>query len=256
MLLGLTGVGKSTMMHILSGRQMYLVEDGTNDMIKVLDECIPGSVISETANSETKVANAVRIQSPNGRESWLLIDTPGFGDTAGPIDNIVNAVSIAKVVAMCSSLRLVMMVNQSDVTNQRQAAFVQLASTVSKLFADFGVASESYKRADKCGDAYWDSVKPAWAPSGVPKKDAASMLHAIQAVKPVPLHCYYMAKKARDSFTQLAGATGGGSVNELDVNSAAGAKLLTDAVCKQILSSLGGKQLEDAYERMKPSFTR
>ena len=95
MLLGLTGVGKSTMMHILSGRQMYLVEDGTNDMIKVLDECIPGSVISETANSETKVANAVRIKSPNDREYWLLIDTPGFGDTAGPIDNIVNAVSIA-----------------------------------------------------------------------------------------------------------------------------------------------------------------
>ena len=31
-------------------------------------------------------------------------------------------------------------------------------------------------------------------------------------------------------------------------------QLLTDAVCKQILSSLGGESLADAYERMKPSF--
>ena len=82
------------------------------------------------------------------------------------------------------------------------------------------------------------------------------MLNSIQAVKPVPIHCYYMAKRATASFTVLAGATGGGSVQHLDVNSSSGAQLLTDAVCKQILSSLGGQSLADAYERMKPSFSR
>ena len=51
-------------------------------------------------------------------------------------------------------------------------------------------------------------------------------------------------------------ATGGGSVQPLDVKSKEGAQLLTDAVCKQILSSRGGKALQDAYERMKPSFSR
>jgi len=116
------------------------------------------------------------------------------------------------------------------------------------------------KRADKTsghqGDAYWDTRRPVWAPSGIPKKDAAGMLLDIQAIKPVPLHCYYMNNRAKESFERLAAATGGGSAHPLDVNSKEGAQLLTDAVCKQILSSLGGKALEDAYERMKPSFNR
>jgi len=65
-----------------------------------------------------------------------------------------------------------------------------------------------------------------------------------------------MQRRAEESFAQMSGATGGGTHQKLDVNSRDGAQLLTDAVCKQILSSLGGKALEDAYERMKPSFNR
>merc|ERR1712216_234975 len=68
-------------------------------------------------------------------------------------------------------------------------------------------------------------------------------------LKPVPLHAYYMQRRAEESFAQMSGATGGGTHQKLDVNSRDGAQLLTDAVCKQILSSLGGKALEDAYER-------
>ena len=61
------------------------------------DEQIQGSKIGLTTNSETKMANAIRIQVPFSDPTWLLIDTPGFGDTEGPMDNIVSAVSIAKV---------------------------------------------------------------------------------------------------------------------------------------------------------------
>ena len=79
------------------------------------------------------------------------------------------------------------------------------------------------------------------------------MLGDLQAVSPVPLHAYYMAKSAAAGFQELAAASGG-EAHPLDVNSKDGAQLLTDAVCKQILSSLGGESLADAYERMKPSF--
>jgi len=105
-------------------------------------------------------------------------------------------------------------------------------------------------------NAYWDAQQPDWAPHGIPKKDALAMLSDIQATKPVPIHCYHIKPRAKTSFEQLAGATGGGTAQPLDINSQAGAQLLTDAVCKQILSTLGGKALEDAYERMKPSFSR
>ena len=83
----------------------------------------------------------------------------------------------------------------------------------------------------------------------------SGVLAQIQAVKPVPLHAYYMKDRAAPSFAQLSGVTGGGTHQKLDVNSNEGAQLLTDAVCKQILSALGGKKLQDAYERLKPSFT-
>ena len=62
-----------------------------------MDGQIQGSKIGLTTNSETKMANAIRIQVPFSDPTWLLIDTPGFGDTEGPMDNIVSAVSIAKV---------------------------------------------------------------------------------------------------------------------------------------------------------------
>jgi len=106
------------------------------------------------------------------------------------------------------------------------------------------------------GDFYWDSQAPSWSPSGIAKKQAGLVLHEIQLAKPVPIHCYYMQSRARNGFEELAAATGGGTAQHLDVNSQSGATLLTDAVCKQILSSLGGKALADAYERMKPSFSR
>ena len=108
----------------------------------------------------------------------------------------------------------------------------------------------------KDGDAYWDAQRPVWSPTGIPKMEAVNVLNSIQAVHPVPIHCYHMASRAKGSFEQLAAATVGGTAQKLDVNSSSGAQLLTDAVCKQILSSLGGKALEDAYERMKPSFSR
>ena len=61
----------------------------------MLDDFIPGSHIGSKAISETKMANAVIFDL--GGQKCLLIDTPGFDDTEGDIDNIINALSIAKV---------------------------------------------------------------------------------------------------------------------------------------------------------------
>ena len=140
----------------------------------MLDGQIPGSNIGHTSNSETKMANAIRIKvEQSDQQEWLLIDTPGFGDTEGPIDNIVSAVSIAKVpcfgplnslmpscraippqcsqllapstqvTSMCTSLRVIMLINQSDIVSSRMTSFVDLGKTISKLFADFEDASKS-----------------------------------------------------------------------------------------------------------------
>ena len=142
MLLGLTGVGKSTLLHALSGKQMYEVDDGTRKSVKVMSEdIIRGSRIGDTANSTTKMANAIPIGE--GAQQLLLIDTPGFADTEGHMDNILTAVSTARTMQLCSSLRIVMLIKQADVTDEKLGALVDLGKTISKLFADFSTASMS-----------------------------------------------------------------------------------------------------------------
>jgi GTPase Era involved in 16S rRNA processing len=142
MLLGLTGVGKSSLLHALSGKQMYEVDDGTRKSVKVMSEdIIRGSRIGDTANSTTKMANAIPIGE--GAQQLLLIDTPGFADTEGHMDNILNAVSTARTMQLCSSLRIVMLIKQADVTDEKLGALVDLGKTISKLFADFSTASMS-----------------------------------------------------------------------------------------------------------------
>jgi hypothetical protein len=108
----------------------------------VREGSIEGSVISDSVNSVTKMAKAIRIESATGA-TWLVIDTPGYGDTDGPIDKIVNAVSIALVVKTCSSLRILMLLNQSDIVAARMSAFVELSSIIANQFCDFESAASS-----------------------------------------------------------------------------------------------------------------
>ena len=116
--------------------------------------------------------------------------------------------------------------------------------------------NEVSEKRRNLGEQYWAAQKPSWSESGIPIKDASGMLADLQALQlgHVPLHAYFIAQRAEAGFRALSAASGG-SAHELDVKSKNGAQLLTDAVCKQILSALGGKSLEDAYDRMMPSFS-
>ena len=143
----------------------YLVDNGEGASIQVLDECIEGSVISNSVNSVTKMANPTIIKSATG-DTWLIIDTPGYGDTDGPIDTIVNAVSIATVVKVCSSLRVLMLFNQSDFVANRFSNCVELSTIVSNLFCDFATASKSL--------AIW--VNKRWSDAEVGESKLKKML--------------------------------------------------------------------------------
>ena len=62
----------------------------------------------------------------------------------------------------------------------------------------------------------------------------------------IPVHCFYVAEAAKDSFQEIASATGG-ECYLLDVNSEEGAALLTDVVSESILNTVGGADLVNAY---------
>jgi hypothetical protein len=54
----------------------------------------------------------------------------------------------------------------------------------------------------------------------------------------IPVHCFYVAKNAKTNFEEISGKNKG-SCEFLDINSAAGATLLTDVVTKEILRQAG-----------------
>ena len=50
----------------------------------------------------------------------------------------------------------------------------------------------------------------------------------------IPVHCFYVAQKAKTNFEEISGKSHG-RCDFLDINSDAGATLLTDVVTKEIL---------------------
>jgi hypothetical protein len=54
----------------------------------------------------------------------------------------------------------------------------------------------------------------------------------------IPVHCFYVAQRAKTNFEEISGKSKG-RCEFLDINSAAGATLLTDVVTKEILRQAG-----------------
>ena len=68
----------------------------------------------------------------------------------------------------------------------------------------------------------------------------------------IPIHAFYVAQDAAANFKEIAHATGGRSTL-LDINSPAGADMLTDLVTREILRNVGGEEkgaaLVEAYNK-------
>lgn len=64
--------------------------------------------------------------------------------------------------------------------------------------------------------------------------------------KNIQVHAYYVAKKAKKNFEEIAQASGGKS-EFLNIHSPDGSQLLVDLVTKQVLRNIGGEELARAY---------
>jgi len=109
------------------------------------------------------------------------------------------------------------------------------------------------------GESYWSSQHPDWAPNGLGQPaGAADVIQRMRNTRtPVPpVHAYYIDKRAKASFEQLANMTNGSS-GFLNIRKPGGAEALIGLICTQILETLGGQSARQAYEDMfnKPSFS-
>lgn len=148
MVVGGTGAGKSTLMHVLKGIPLALYKrklDGKEFLTPTNPEqMLTGSKIGATLKSETKHVNILSChdESPGPLSNLQIIDTPGFLDTT-PEDEIVNAVTISKTMVNCKTLRVIFLFRETTLYDGKSQGFLSELKTLATLFKDFSKASQS-----------------------------------------------------------------------------------------------------------------
>jgi hypothetical protein len=145
LVLGNTGVGKSTFLNCLMGCEMKLVKPSELNIAGLQPICIvaPGSTCAEITSighdglSKTFMPQIVTDPAYVHR---AYCDCPGFLDNRGAEINIVNTINISGVLQQARSVKAVFLVEYSDLTSGRrnlmraiEGACLQMFGSVDKL---------------------------------------------------------------------------------------------------------------------------
>ncbi|CAG8769974.1 7319_t:CDS:1 [Cetraspora pellucida] len=122
-IIGNPGEGKSTLLGYLTGIPLLSKEDEFGDYIIKSDNS-NGILISDNTVSQTSL--------PICREVYW--DCPGFEDTRGPVQNIVNAYSIYKLVKSVKRLKILLVISESTIKSTRKKEFLNLIDNLGETF--------------------------------------------------------------------------------------------------------------------------
>merc|ERR1712176_1743461 len=98
------------------------------------------------------------------------------------------------------------------------------------------------KNRKRKGEHYWCTTKYAEA------TNSETELAKLKA-HGIPVHTFYLAKKAKKAFAHMAEETGG-RCQELDVHAKDGSQKLQEVITTRVLHNLGGEEYVKEYEAM------
>jgi energy-coupling factor transporter ATP-binding protein EcfA2 len=140
LVLGNTGVGKSTLVNYLAGAELVAVKKGFGKMlISVPKPISPKMKVSHKLVSETTVPNSWKDVDTN----IVYRDCPGFGDNRGPKQDIPNAFFIQKSFELSKNTKIILVTTESSFIEGRGVDFANLIGSLSELFKDTKALSES-----------------------------------------------------------------------------------------------------------------
>eukprot|EP01041_Mallomonas_annulata_P002329 gene2329-4529_t len=150
LLLGGTGVGKSTTIQFLGGSEMVREEmcGVPHIAVKRLKyEVLSTFITSPLMSSETKTINAAEVSLEECGASttgWItLCDTPGFGDTAGAEVDIANSIGIAHAMRLCRSIKPLIVIGYRSI-GERLEGLMKLSDLLVKLFGSIELNLPSF----------------------------------------------------------------------------------------------------------------
>ena len=130
--LGVTGAGKSTLLHGLAGKRLLVNEDsgGTASIEVARGEMLPGFDVRGGAASVTTIPGGWYDEANN----LVFWDCPGFGDSRGANQDIVNAFAIDVILQAPAKVKILLVAQQSEITDSRMIHLMKRFEKLGKTF--------------------------------------------------------------------------------------------------------------------------
>ncbi|KAL4450790.1 hypothetical protein ABPG74_011632 [Tetrahymena malaccensis] len=152
--LGATGVGKSTTINYLLGKKMiwskfqnqaknYVYEVEGITVAKGEQEA--AKIGTKPMESQTKTINVYNVQHPKDERELVLCDTPGLLDSQGSIVDIANQVGIVKSLQYAKSIRVLLLIGYKNLVSVegKGKLIKEVIDLYSKLIKDYEESQES-----------------------------------------------------------------------------------------------------------------
>jgi hypothetical protein len=130
--LGVTGAGKSTLLHGLANKRLLVNEDagGTASIEVARGEMLPGFDVRGGAASVTTIPGGW-YDAENRLVFW---DCPGFGDSRGANQDIINAFAIDVILQSPAKIKVLLVAQQSEIVDSRMINLMNRFEKLSKTF--------------------------------------------------------------------------------------------------------------------------
>jgi energy-coupling factor transporter ATP-binding protein EcfA2 len=132
LVIGKTGVGKSTFIQLLHGVEMERTGDTSQPYrAKVGSACLPDFAIGHGKTSQTKILKSYL--DSRFTTDLVFCDLPGYKDTESIYIDIAVSVWINRIAKISKSIRLVLMIQMSTLLEARGGNFRELLTLMVKL---------------------------------------------------------------------------------------------------------------------------
>ena len=127
--IGDTGVGKSTILAFLSGGELFVRYDGLKPTLDCPNN--PYVKIGHEKYSETSIPSKIVI------DSLAFYDCPGFRDNKGEEYEISNSFFVQRLLDIYSKVKIVLMIDESHISEARADKLPRLTKNLLKSFKTF-----------------------------------------------------------------------------------------------------------------------